>query len=248
MTTNGERHLYVAWRRPDALIVPVGRLTQQSGPDGSTVFRFAYLKGAERNEEFPGLPGLVDLHHVHESTALFPVFANRLMPRDRADYGSYVEQLDLSVEADPFEVLGRSEGVRATDRIEVFPGAEVTPDGRLCTLFFARGIRHLEGASEAVESLQVGDELVLVPEPTNPVNSRAMLLNTRTGAGVGWTPDYLLDLLHELEDLNSEAPTITVEHVNPASVAPHLRLLCRVAARWPAGYEPFTGPDFQPLA
>lgn len=120
----------------------------------------------------------------------FPVFANRLMPRDRADYGSYVEQLDLSVEADPFEVLGRSEGVRATDRIEVFPGAEVTPDGRLCTLFFARGIRHLEGASEAVDALLVGDELVLAPEPINPVNPRAMLLNTRTDTSVGWASDF----------------------------------------------------------
>lgn len=29
-----------------------------------------------------------------------------------------------------------------------------------------------------------------------------MLLNTRNGAGVGWAPDYLLDLLHEIEELN----------------------------------------------
>ncbi len=247
MSTNGVRHLYVAWRRPDRLIVPVGRLTQQTGSEG-TVFRFVYLKGAERNAEFPGLPGLTDLHRVHESSALFPVFANRVMPRDRSDYGSFVEQLDLSVEADPFEVLGRSEGVRATDRIEVFPDAEPAADGRLCTLFFARGIRHLAGASEAVDGLTAGDELILVPEPTNEVNQRALLLNTRTGAGVGWAPDYLLDLLHELDQLNGSAPAIAVEHVNPASVAPHMRLLCRANAPWPAGYKPFTGPDFHPLA
>lgn len=246
MSTNVERHLYVAWRRPDGLIVPVGRLTQQTDLKG-TRFRFVYLKGAERHGDFPGLPGLADTYTTHESRALFPVFANRVMPRDRADYGSFVEQLDLSVEADPFEVLGRSEGVRETDRIEVFPGPEATPDGRLCTLFFARGIRHLEGASEAVAGLRVGDELILQAERTNPVNSRAMLLNTRTGASVGWAPDYLLDLLHELEHLNGDAPTIVVEHVNPSSVAPHLRLLCRATAPWPVGYAPFTGPDFQPL-
>lgn len=247
MSTSAERHLYVAWRRPEGLIVPVGRLTQQSGPE-STTFRFVYLKGAERYDDFPGLPGLTDLHGTYESQALFPVFANRVMPRDRADYGSFVEQLDLSVEADPFEVLGRSEGIREIDRIEVFPGAEAALDGRLCTLFFARGIRHLAGAAEAVTTLQVGDELVLAPDPANPVNPRAMLLNTRTGDGVGWAPDYLLDLLHELEQLNGVAPTILVEHVNPPSVAPHLRLLCRATAPWPPGYEPFTGPDFQPLA
>ena len=247
MSTTAARHLYVAWRRPDGLIVPVGRLTQQTDPEGTT-FRFVYLKGAERHHEFPGLPGLPDLHEIYESRALFPVFANRVMPRDRADYGSFVEQLDLSVEADPFEVLGRSEGVRETDRIEVFPGAEAIADGQLCTLFFARGIRHLDGASAAVDELQVGDELVLCAEPSNPVNPRAMLLNTRTGASVGWAPDYLLDVLHELEQLNGDAPTIVVEHVNPSSVAPHLRLLCRASAPWPTGYEPFTGPDFQPVA
>ncbi|CCM61777.1 hypothetical protein BN381_10008 [Candidatus Microthrix parvicella RN1] len=129
------------------------------------MFRFVYLKGAERDADFPGLQGLMDLHSAYESTALFPVFANRLMPRDRADYGSFMEQLDLSVEADPFEVLGRSEGVRATDRVEVFPGAEVNSEGRLCTLFFGRGTRHIEGASEAVNELRRGDHLALVPNP-----------------------------------------------------------------------------------
>lgn len=247
MSMEGERHLYVAWRQPHGLIVPVGRLTQRTSSAGTT-FRFVYLKGAERHVGFPGLPGLPDLHRVHESTALFPVFANRVMPRDRSDYGRFVEQLDLSVEADPFEVLGRSEGVRATDRIEVFPGAEATVDGQLSTLFFARGIRHLDGASRAVGQLRVGDALVLVREPTNEVNPRAMLLNTETGEPVGWAPDYLLDLLDELGQLNAAMPAVAVEHVNPPTVAPHLRLLCRVSAPWPLRYEPFTGPDFQPLA
>ncbi|MBK7021051.1 MAG: hypothetical protein IPH38_16040 [Candidatus Microthrix sp.] len=137
----------------------------QRTSSGNTVFRFVYLKGAERDADFPGLPGLMDLHSAYESTALFPVFANRLMPRDRADYGSFMEQLDLSVEADPFEVLGRSEGVRATDRVEVFPGAEVNSEGRLCTLFFGRGTRHIEGAGEAVNELRRGDHLALVPNP-----------------------------------------------------------------------------------
>jgi hypothetical protein len=247
MSTSESRHLFVAWRRPDGLIVPVGRLTQQADADRMT-FCFVYLKGAERNEGFPGLPGLGDLHRVHQSETLFPVFANRVMPRDRADYGDFLEQLDLSVEADPFEVLGRSEGVRATDRIEVFPDVAADAAGSLCTLFFVRGIRHLPGARETVDGLAAGDELQLVPQPSNEVNPRAMLLNTRTGASIGWAPDYLLDLLHELESLNAALPSIVVEHVNPASVAAHLRVLCRLSAPWPAGYQPFSGPDFQPLA
>jgi hypothetical protein len=247
MSTSAERRLFVAWRRPEGLIVPVGLLTQRSTPDGLR-FGFAYLKGAELNEEFPGLPGLPDFYERYGSSVLFPVFANRVMPRERADYGSFVEQLDLAADADPFEVLARSEGVRTTDRIEVFPDAERTGDGALATRFFVRGIRHQPGAAEAVDQLRAGDELELVDEPENEVNARALLLHTRTGECVGWAPEYLLDLLHDLHQLNGERPSITVEHVNPRSVAPHLRLLCRAQAPWPDGYRPFTGPEFQLLA
>lgn len=246
MTTAPERQLYVAWRRPDGLIVPVGVLTQWPSDIG-TEFRFVYLKMAERQADFEPLPGLADLDRVHEARSLFPVFANRVMPRERPDYGSFVEQLDLTVEADPFEVLARSEGVRTTDRIEVFPYPHRTSSGDLTTLFFARGIRHLAGASTAVEQLSKGDELTLVEEPDNEVNPRAMLLSTETGDQVGWAPDYLLDTIHQLRELNEQFPQVVVEHVNPAAVAPHLRLLCRLTAPWPQGFEPLSGPEFQPL-
>lgn len=247
MNHQPERHLFVAWRRPDGLIVPVGRLTQ-SGTTTEPSFRFAYLKVAERHDDFSPLPGFPRLHDVYESAVLFPVFANRLMPRDRPDYPEFLEQLDLSIEADPFEVLARSEGVRATDRIEVFPAPHRTDDDLLETLFFARGIRHIDGAAETVADLCEGDELTLEQDRDNPVNPRALLLNTRTEDAVGWAPDYLLDLIHELLDLNGSPPTITVEHVNGANTPPHIRLLCRLTADWPTGYEPFSGPDFQPLA
>lgn len=247
MTTEPERRLYVAWRRPEGLIVPVGRLTQYTA-DGEIRFRFVYLKLAERQQDFTPLPGLPQLHEVYDAGVLFPVFANRLMPRDRPDYQHFLDQLDLSIEADPFEVLARSEGVRATDRVEVFPAPARTSDQALTTLFFARGIRHLDGAAEALEQVAIRDELLLEREPTNPINDRAILMNTRTGERVGWTPDYLLDLLYELRELNDGWPTITVEHINDPRTPSHLRLLCRVNAPWPAGYEPFSGPDFLPLA
>lgn len=247
MTTPVERHLYVTWRRPEGLIVPVGRLTQVSTPDG-VVYRFVYLKGAERETEFQALPGLPDLHRRYEGRTLFPVFANRVMPRDRPDFLEMLNQLDLLPAADPFEVLGRSEGIRATDRVEVFPDALRLPDGELSTVFFLRGIRHLDGAAAAVEHLREGDLLVMEAQPDNEVNPMAILLSTRTGEQVGWVPNYLLDLIGDLEHLNGQAPAITVEHVNPPSVAPHMRVLCRSTAPWPEGLVPFSGPDFQLLA
>lgn len=243
-----ERRLYVAWRRPDGLIVPVGCLTERAAKRAGTTFSFVYLKAAELEADFVPLPGLPDLHRCYGSDELFPVFANRVMPRERPDYGAFVEHLDLTVEADPFEVLGRSDGVRVTDRIEVFAAPERNDAGDLTTLFFARGIRHLPGASETAATLEVGDALQLEHEEDNPVTSRALLLNTRTHEAVGWVPHYLLDLFADIELINGAGPRVTVAHVNPPSVGPHLRVLCRAEAPWPDQYQPFSGPQFQPLA
>ena len=247
MTEPTERRLYAAWRHPDGLIHPVGMLTRRVV--GSNVsFRFVYLKVAEQLDGFDHLPGLADLHRVYESDHLFAVFRNRQMPRRRPDYGEYVRRLDLDIDTDPFEVMARSEGIRMTDRIEVFSYPERTPDGGLTTLFFGRGIRHLPGAAEAVTDVTAGDVLVVADEPDNPVNPRALLICTRTGRKIGWVPNYLVGTIHELRDSSESDVGIVAEHVNPPTAPPHLRLLCRLRAPWPDGYEPLAAPEFQPIA
>ena len=246
MSECGERRLYATWRNREGLIRPVGVLTRSSTTDGES-YRFIYLKAAEQFEGFQCLPGHPDLHQAYESEHLFPVFRNRLMPRRRPDYQDFVRRLALNVETDPFEVLIRSEGWRATDRIEVFAHPERTEDGLLTTLFFVRGIRHLPGATEAVDEVQVGDVLALVDKPDNPVNPRAIFVSTRTGRTVGYIPDCLLGMVHDLRELTS-AVRVTAEHVNPDTAPPHMRLLCRLQAPWPDGYEPFTEPEYQPIA
>lgn len=249
MTTaqSPQRRLFVAWRSPETRqIIPVGLLVQRRYGAAAT-YSFAYLKLAETLDGFHPLPGLPDLHRRYDSPALFPVFANRLMPRDRADYPDYLGRLDLDLDADPFEVLGRSNGTRATDRIEVFAAPERTPDDHAMSLFFVRGIRHLDGAPTAVDQLQIGQELAIVDDPDNPVNGRALLLAGENRVPVGWVPDYLVEHFHELRQWNGTDPTVTIEHLNGPDTAPHMRALCRVTAPWPAGYEPFHSIEFQPV-
>lgn len=242
-----ERALFVSWRDPKlGSIHPIGRLVRRVGPDGE-MYSFAYLKLAERLEGFEPLPGLPDLHRRYDKDRLFPVFANRIMPRSRPDYDLLAAHVDLRGDADPFEVLARTGGRRATDRIEVFAGPEHTGEGDSCVLFFARGIRHVAGAAEALSTLQPGDGLALVDDPQNPHNPRAVLLRISDGRQVGWVPDYLVDHVHELRQLNGFDPVVAVEHVNDATAAPHMRLLCRLSAPWPDRYVPFSGPDFQTL-
>ena len=65
---------------------------------------------------------------------------------------------------------------------------------------------------------------------------------------MGWVADYLVDTVHDLCDLAGKSSVIvSVEHVNPPEVAPRMRLICRLTAPWPAGYEPLSGPEFQPI-
>lgn len=242
-----QRRLFVAWRNPEThQIIPVGLLMQRRNGDTDS-YSFAYLKLAETLDGFHPLPELPDLHQRYDEPVLFPVFANRLMPHERADYPDYLARLDLDLDADPFEVLGRSNGTRATDRIEVFAAPERTPDDQATSLFFVRGIRHLEGATEAVDQLHAGQCLTLVDDPDNVMNGRALLLAGADRLPVGWVPDYLVEHLHELREWNHTDPTVTVEHVNGPDTAPHMRVLCRVRAPWPAGYEPFHSIEFEPV-
>ncbi len=241
-----EREVYVAWQDPDSRwIRPVGRLTQRV-TDSATLYRFCYLRRASQQEY--RLPGLPDLDRVYESEYLFAVFKNRQMPRQRPDYEDFLQRLALDVEADPFEVMARSNGRRETDRIEVFPPPERTPDEDLTALFFARGVRYLDGAAEAIQRLHPGARLRLVDDVANPMNPRALRISAPTGGHVGWVPDYFVATLHELQECNGdEAVRLTAEHINPPDSVLHMRLLCRLTTPWPDGFEPFSGPEFQPV-
>lgn len=241
-----DRSLFVSWRHPSGSIIPIGRLVRRRDAHGDR-YLFAYLKNAEQIPEFNPLPGLPQLHQRYESDRPFPTFANRVMPRRRPDYDLFASQIDLRADADPFEVLARSGGRRATDRVEVFAEPIRTADGESCVIFFARGIRHIEGGAAAVDRLQAGDHLIVTDDPENPYNGRAVLLRMTDGQRVGWVPDYLVEHVHNLREFNGADPVVVVEHVNDDSVVPHMRLLCRLHAPCPEGYEPFSGPEFQTL-
>lgn len=241
-----EHILFVSWRSPEGSIHPIGLLRRRHEGDRE-LYSFRYLKLVENLPDFEPLPGLPDLHDRYESSTLFPVFANRVMPRRRPEFDLLTQRADLGRDADPFEVMARTGGRRATDRIEVFSPPRVTGEGRITSLFFVRGIRHIPGAAEVVAELAPGDRLRLVDDPGNVFNARAVLLHSNADRTVGYVPDYLVEHVHELRQLNGTDPEVLVEHVNDATAAPHLRVLCRLDAPWPEGYRPFSDARFQPL-
>jgi uncharacterized protein YegP (UPF0339 family) len=244
----GVRRLFVAWQDPTTRsITPVGCLTRRQGSDGDT-FEFYYLRRVRQLPHFRPFVGFPSLHETYESASLFPFFENRIMPRTRDDYGEYVGMLGLSVDADPFEILARSEGRRATDTIEVFP--EPNLDGGTVTCrFLVHGIRHIAGAHDAINDRRVGEALYVLPDPLNEFDEQAVLLRTGDYRLVGYVPAYLTSLIHRpLNAYGLDAVRVNVAHIGDRSEPSHQRLLCTLAARWPDDVPPLADSDFQPLA
>jgi hypothetical protein len=244
--------LFLAWRSPSTRTwYTVGRLTSNG------IYRFVYTRGAEeatREGDFTTLPGFPERERIYESEELFPLFANRLLPRSRPDYAEWVEWLSLAEhEDDPVALLARSGGQRATDSFEVFPAPEPRPDGSYHVHFFAHGLRHFPAASaERALRLQPGDPLLLMHDFQNEVDPRALMLRTaeqETGDlhPVGYCPRYLLADVLDLLEQNPHSARVAVERVNTPPAPVQYRLLCSLTMRWPAGFRPFSGRAYQPV-
>jgi hypothetical protein len=213
-------------------------------PDGS--WSFWYVRSALQTPDFRPLAHFPLLDREYQSSEIFPIFANRLMSPRRPDYGEFLATLDLGRDATPFDILARSTGDRATDSIRLHPEPDIDPNTGLTTCrFLAHGIRHIDGAAERVEQLASGDRLTLRPEPDNPVNARALLLDAEHGKPVGYVPDLLLGYVHRM--LKYRYVDVRVDRVNPPPAPVSLRLLCHLEGFWPSGPAPFTGPDFEPI-
>lgn len=242
------RRLIVNWRHePSRGIMPVAELITTRPPDEAR-YEFGYVEGVRRAlalgfEPFLAFP---HLHRRYSGSQLFPFFRNRIMPSTRPDYVNHVEALGLSVQsADVVDLLGRSEGRRLTDRLETVLAAERDPrTGRYVTRFLLRGIKHVPGAESVIDGLWAGSELQATLEPTNERNPRARTLAS-DGKVVGYVADYLLPDLDALEAAGA-APRFVVERVNPPPHSSRHRMLLRVDAEWPVGFEPFGDPAFAP--
>lgn len=78
--------LYVTWQDPDTRQwYPVGRLIHK---DGS--YEFTYTRGAKVSKKFVPFGRMLDLDVAYLSNELFPLFANRMLPKSRPEYSDYL--------------------------------------------------------------------------------------------------------------------------------------------------------------
>jgi len=221
-----KRRLFLIWQNPDTRqFVRVGVLMELV--DGRYVFEYTSGAGAEG---FHPLVQFPDVSKTYVSEALPAFFVNRLMSKRRASYPAYLTAIGLDApELDtPMELLARTGGPRVTDTFHLVDDLSSDENGVVVSRFLASGVRHVEGAIDALSRIRQGDRLQLRADDTNPVNKRAQLVCAATGEALGYVPDWLLDDLHVLLERAHEYCVIA-ERVSPTA-HPHLRLLCRIEA------------------
>lgn len=246
--------LFVAWQQPDTRrFHPVARLARVSEGACDHCFEFAYIQGAiqAQADGFQPFLAFPNLNEVYRSRSLFPTFANRLMSESRMEYPLYLERLGLGPDkADPFDVLGRSGGSRATDAVELFPLPTFDPDsGGYTTYFLSHAVRHLSReAHERIHRLQPNEPLLVMFDCQNQFDPSAVALRTEDRIIVGYMPSYLLEDAFTLyENCGSEYFQVFVEKVNAHPAPMQQWLLCRLEACWPDNFVPFSTDRYQPI-
>jgi hypothetical protein len=237
--------LYLAWQDPNSRHwLPVGKLSAEDG-----IYRFVYTKGAVLSKNFIPFGFMQDLHEIYRSRDLFPLFANRLISRKRPEYRDFLRWLDLvEDEADPLVLLARTEGVRETDSLTVFPCPEPDPEGKYVVHFFSHGLRHLsEEARSRINAIRAREKLYLLPDPQNPHDGYAIALRTDDPATiVGYCPRYISRDFLEILKNNPDTVKVCVKRVNTDAPI-QLRLLCTLTADWPENFKPCSSEYYQEL-
>lgn len=229
---------------------PIGRLDAE--PEQHR-YRFRYTHGAEEARDqahFLALDAFPELYRTYESSTLFPLFQNRIMRPERADYPALAERLGLTTaEVDPFTVLGITGGERQTDPLEVFPKITTEADGRFRCRFFLHGWRHVNAAAqERLQRMLPGEPLRVSVELNNPATGAAVQLQSGNDYHMlGWAPRYLVSDLLSAMGRNVMDLRAHVLRVNQPPAPHNQRVLVELQGQYPQGVEPMSGEDFQPV-
>jgi hypothetical protein len=243
--------LFVTWRSgtpQNGSWGPVGKLEHVDG-----LYRFTYTKGAQTLPGFQPFPGMPNVWQVYEAEQLFPIFANRLLSKSRPEYEAYLTWggFDPGNPPEPLAILGVTEGIRQTDSLELFPCPAPDAEGCFLTKFFLHGLRWMPVAAiERVGQLRAGDQLALMLDLFNPFDQAAIAIRTtdeRDRYLIGYVPRYLArDVGSLCQTCHPNFVEVRVERVNVGAPL-QMRLLCRMGACWPEGFQPCAGEEFQLL-
>lgn len=237
--------LFITWQDSETRNwYPVGRLTMENGN-----YVFVYTKGALKSPRFIPFGSMNQFGVKYVSHILFPLFANRLLTKSRPEYDNYLLWMGFrEQDVSPLDLLARTGGERVTDSLQIYPCPMKTAHGKYETRFFCHGIRHLRGSvSQEISHLEPEQQLLPMFDNLNPFDQQAVAIRTTDPAMmIGYCPRYLARDVRDLASLAKETFDLRVERVNQDAPI-QFRLLCRLIAVWPDGFNPCSEPAFQPI-
>ena len=136
-----------------------------------------------------------DEAHAFESRYLFATFAERIPSKARTDAADMLRAWGVEHDDDQFEILAKSGGARATDRIELAEYRAEDDELVQPLEFRIAGGKH----SEPVV-LHPGEPVELRREPTNDRDVSATIVVARTGQRAGYVPAQYAKMFARLID------------------------------------------------
>jgi hypothetical protein len=229
------KSLYVAGQNAETREwVPVAELRKVK--DG---FQLRYTQGARRLPGFVGLSRMSDLEKTYFSESLFPFFSNRLIPKSRPEFKSYLDWLGLDATSEsPLDVLAVSAGVRATDQFEIFVMPN-TSEKEFDFDFFPRGLRYQVGAVQSeIAHLASGDEVFLMKDFQNAKDRNALAIRTEKPSAllIGYVPRYYAPALQRLLTIDENSLQASIKRINP-DAPQDMRILVTLHVRLPSGFD-----------
>lgn len=239
------KRLLLFWQNPASRRwFTVGLLTEEQGG-----FSFQYSNSAKKlakQKEFEPFGVMRKMSVVHTAEELFPMFKNRLLEKSRPEYPEYLRWLGLDKSSvSDMDELSRSGGVRATDKLQMFPYPE-PQDGKYIVEFFVHGIRHVPSEkANRIATLKEGDELFLLKDVQNKVDPFALVIRTDDPPEiVGYCPSFFVEDFNVLlSDQSPRSVKLSVFKVNMDAPL-QLRLMCRLEAPWLKDFSTFADREF----
>lgn len=242
-----DKTLILCWREPKSREwISVGKLWMSENQ-----YRFCYTKGVQRakkSNDFMMFGQMIEEDKVYVSDELFPIFKNRLLQKSRPEYNDYLKWLGLDASLEPLDELSRTNGVRATDSLQLFEIPK-NKDGKYITYFFSHGISHLpKNYVERIKKLHKGDKLYLMQDIQNNMDKYALMIRTDDPAELmGYCPRIYTKDLHTLIEKNGvDNVSLSIEAINHDAPL-QFRLLCKIETTWFEGFEPFLDEEFKDM-
>ncbi len=243
-----DKSVYLAWQDPsNGYWHVVGLLSEhQQG------YSFNYTKGALASDKFIPFNGMIEFDQTYVSDTLFPLFHNRLLSERRPEYPRFIQWLGLEQKKpSPIDVLARSGGVRATDKLQMFSRVKLDSNNQFSALFFAHSLGYLsDSAKTRVSALKKGEVLYLALDCQNEFDNNAIIIRAEAPAEiVGYCPRYLVESITELLSNNPKNIIVTVEALSDNAPS-NYKLMCRLSGTVPPEFAEsfFNGDEFKTVA